>query len=130
MAIGIPPTFQRGPRQLLADLGLNVDIPAPPPPPRAPEGPALSNLLVPLGVTSAGMGAIYAATSASNDFQPLYLLATVPMLLASSGVSLWNSLVEGRAYRRKAAERSVTYRATLAELDRTLGQQIAEQRLA
>src|SRR5437899_7392846 len=124
--MGTPPTFQRGPRQMALPPGGDVEIPAPPVLPRAPEGLSWHNVVLPLGVTTVGMGVMYAATSASQGFNPLYLAATIPMMLASSGISALNSIAQNRAYVRQFGAREESYRATLPALSTTLERQVAE----
>lgn len=128
MGMGIPPTFQRGPRHLTVPFVGDFEIPAPPPRPDAPEDLSWHTLVPALGLTTIGMGLMYAATSASGGFHPLYLAATVPMMLASSAISAWNSIARRRSYLRHIGKREETYRAAMPELTKTLEHQVADQR--
>jgi S-DNA-T family DNA segregation ATPase FtsK/SpoIIIE len=126
----MPPTFQRGPRELSVPLVGDVEIPAPPQLPTSPEPFSWINLLLPAGFSTVGMGLIYAATAANGNFHPLYLLATVPMMLASTGVSAFNSLVKGRDYRRQVDNRVQSYRDVLPKVNQKIEEAVTEERRA
>jgi S-DNA-T family DNA segregation ATPase FtsK/SpoIIIE len=73
---------------------------------------------------------MYAVTSASGQFHPQYLAATVPMMLASSGITYWNSLRQRRTYNQLVTERETSYQEALQERTKALEQQAAEQQQA
>jgi len=109
----MPPTFVRGPREVLELPEDEVEIPAPPQIPTEPSA-SLTSLLLPAGFTIVGLVVMLAAGASQGGTTLLLSMAiSLPVMLGSYVVSLINYCSQKRAYRRQVEEREGKYRALL-----------------
>ncbi|MDY7078823.1 MAG: type VII secretion protein EssC [Chloroflexota bacterium] len=123
-----PPVFDRGPRQHPELPAGEIEIPAPT---SAPTEPSFSwvSVLLPAGATVVGLGVMIAA-SASQGSNPLLVVGSATMMLASYSATLINHFVQKRAYRQKLQEREQKYQALLQHHRKELDGLRDQQRVA
>ena len=109
----MPPTFARGPREILELPEDEVEIPAPSPIPTEPST-SLTSLLLPAGFTIVGLVVMIAAgASQGGGTLILSMAVSLPMMLGSYLVSFINYRRQKRDYEREAKEREEGYDALL-----------------
>jgi DNA segregation ATPase FtsK/SpoIIIE, S-DNA-T family len=111
-----PPEFRPGPRNLMKAPTREVTLPDPGPVPRLQEVSLLSTLL-PAGLMLTGIAALAIISSAqgNSQFMLLSVVVSLPLILGTTIVSLWNYRSRKKVYNNKLAERELKYEAHLEE---------------